>query len=160
MEIIEAPSSQSPISGNTLFLAGGITNCPDWQAEILTMLRGEVTIYNPRRKDFPIGDPAAARLQIEWEYRRLAEADMILFWFARGSLNPIVLYELGMWGNARWRKIFIGCDPEYQRDQDVRIQTELARPEVEVVTTLQELADQVNGYLTRLEDPPLSGTKT
>ena len=60
----------------TLFLAGGITNCPDWQSEISTMLDAlltykSVTVLNPRR----IGDLAKngkdAEAQIWWEHKYL-----------------------------------------------------------------------------------------
>jgi Nucleoside 2-deoxyribosyltransferase like len=147
MHIIEAPDSRiESVFWNSLFLAGGITNCSDWQAEILAMLSGPaLTVYNPRRKNFPIHDPNAAREQITWEYHRLKWCQGILFWFAKGSLNPIVLYELGMWGNSRLDKtIFVGCDPEYQRIQDVQIQTGLARPDIKIVYSLKDLAEQVN----------------
>ena len=34
-----------------LFLAGGITNCPDWQADALALLSNQdITVANPRRK--------------------------------------------------------------------------------------------------------------
>lgn len=50
----------------SVFLAGGITNCPQWQQEVIDRLQGyeiECTILNPRRANFPIGDPSAAREQ-------------------------------------------------------------------------------------------------
>ena len=149
MKIIESPNPNFALNdGSTsLFLAGGISNCPDWQTEILTLLRGNLTIYNPRRKDFPIHNKSAAAFQIEWEHERLEQSHAILFWFARGSLNPIVLYELGRWGNSGCKKIFIGCDPEYTRTQDVKIQTQLSKPDVEVVDSLEKLANQVNKYV-------------
>jgi hypothetical protein len=145
MKLIEAPDPSFGALGEPdLFLAGGITGCPDWQAEMAGLLAGTcLTVYNPRRKNFPIHDPNAAKAQIEWEYLRLDCASMVLFWFARGSLNPIVLYELGMWGNSRVRPIFVGCDPHYERTQDVLIQTGLARPEVRVAPSLLDLAEQV-----------------
>ena len=35
------------------FIAGGITNCPDWQADIVEMLKDtDLTLLNPRRADF------------------------------------------------------------------------------------------------------------
>jgi len=72
---------------------------------------------------------------------------MISFWFSRGSLNPIVLYELGIHGNSGKRLIFIGMDKEYERQQDVIIQTKLARPDIKIVYSLKDLANQIKGEL-------------
>ena len=137
MLIIQAPDEVYSIQNHlnvSLFLAGGITNCPNWQRDMISKLAkaddfDHLTIFNPRRDNFDIKDPNAAEQQIVWEYRRLREADLIAFWFAKGSLNPIVLYELGMWCNSRPDDpCFIGIDPEYERKQDVVLQTKLARP--------------------------------
>ena len=57
---------------NSVFLAGGITGCPDWQSDIVKMLSDtDLTLLNPRRADFPIGDPDAAFDQIQWEHNAL-----------------------------------------------------------------------------------------
>jgi 5,10-methenyltetrahydromethanopterin hydrogenase len=101
--------------------------------------KANVSLFNPRRDNFPINDPNASKEQIKWEFDALADADMIIFWFSRGSLNPIVLYELGMWGNSRDIPIVIGIDDGYERRQDVEIQTELAREDVLIVDTLDEV---------------------
>ncbi len=127
-----------------VFMAGGITNCWDWQQVMRKLLKDtELTLINPRRKDFPIGDPDAAQEQISWEFSALRLCDAILFWFPRETLCPIVLYELGAW-TMQEKPIFIGCHPEYERIQDVIIQTELARPGLVVATTLNDLAQQVH----------------
>jgi len=143
--IIESPGQLLNDKGVKIFLAGGIANCPDWQSEIIELLKDEenVILYNPRRANFPMDDPNVVKQQITWEYDRLKEADIIIFWFSRGSLNPIVLYELGMWGNSRPEKIsIIGCDPGYERIQDVEIQSRLAGNN-EFHSTLNSIANQV-----------------
>ena len=142
--IIEAPNeiySVENMHSRKLFLAGGITNCPDWQSVVIEGLKDMrgVTIYNPRRKNFPMNDPKAAEAQIAWEFNQLANADVILFWFSKGSLNPIVLYELGMWGNSSNIPMVVGCDKGYERTQDVIIQTQLARPDVEIFDDLDDV---------------------
>lgn len=143
----------------SLFLAGGITNCPDWQSNLIHKLEYEMgeqenlIIYNPRRKNFPIGDQTAAEEQICWEYVMLRNSRAISFWFSCGSDNPIVLYELGMWANSRkGRQIFVGMDPDYSRRGDVILQTQLAYgergdPLPEFVYTLDNLMLQIVGWL-------------
>ena len=129
--------------GKSLFLAGGISGCENWQSRIVLYLRDvSIILLNPRRKDFPIDDPSAAQTQIEWEYGHLRRASMILFWFPSETLCPIVLYELGAWSMTD-KKIFVGVHPEYKRRQDVEIQTKLVRPEIQIVYDLGTLSEQI-----------------
>jgi hypothetical protein len=67
---------------------------------------------------------------------------IFVFWFCAATLNPIVLYELGTWSVSD-KKIAIGVEPGYQREQDVRIQTSLVRPDVTVVSSLDDLAREI-----------------
>lgn len=91
MRYIEAPTIYRG-NGRSLFLAGGITGCPDWQSKLIDLLKNEdVVILNPRRKDFPINDPKAIEKQIVWEYNHLKKANAISFWFPKESICPIAL---------------------------------------------------------------------
>jgi len=140
---IESPETYRVKGEKSLFLAGGITNCPDWQWRMKIALKDTVIVLlNPRREDFPIGDPSAAEAQIKWEYEHLRKASMILFWFPKETLCPIVLYELGAWSMTS-KILFVGVHPNYKRKQDVEIQTKLARPEVQIVYDLGTLSEQI-----------------
>jgi hypothetical protein len=121
----------------SVFLAGEITDCPDWQAAALSYLDGpDVAVLNPRRADFPIHDPSATQQQIDWEYRHLRHASVILFWFAGGpSIQPIALYELGAHA-ASGKPLVVGCDPDYLRRADVLYQLGHVRPELTVFVSL------------------------
>ena len=142
MKYIESPQIYNGRK-KSLFLAGGITNCPDWQELMRKALKDtDIVLLNPRRYNFPIDDPNAAQTQIRWEYNHLREASMILFWFPKETLCPIVLYELGAWSMTD-KKIFVGVHPEYERKQDVEIQTRLVRREVKTVYDLGTLSEQV-----------------
>lgn len=143
MRYMEAPVNYNDCPGSSIFLAGGITGCPDWQQEIVHLFTAtDFTLLNPRRKNFPIGDPKAAFEQIKWEHHALRDADAILFWFPHETICPIVLYELGAWSMTD-KPIFVGVHPEYKRRQDVEIQSQLVRPYVEIVYSLEKLVDQV-----------------
>ena len=131
----------------SIFLAGGITGCPDWQKEMAERLSdAPLTILNPRRKNFPIDDPTAAFGQIAWEHNALKVADFILFWFCKATLCPIVLYELGAWSMTH-KPIFIGIEPGYKREYDVRIQTRLAKPHTPIVNNLDDLELLIKGSI-------------
>jgi hypothetical protein len=84
-----------------------------------------LTLFNPRRENFPIDIPEESERQIVWEHTMLEAADLIVFWFSRGSDNPIVFYELGKYIRSN-KNILIGLDPEFKRHRDVIYQTILA----------------------------------
>ena len=143
MIYVEAPAPFPLSSQRSLFLAGGITGCPDWQQEMITLLIStDLMVLNPRRQQFPIHDPSAAQAQITWEYRAFRAVDAISFWFPCETLCPIVLYELGAWA-MQAKPIFVGCHPDYKRRQDVEIQLSLERPSLQVVGTVTDLSQQV-----------------
>ena len=135
--------------GPSLFLAGGITGCANWQDKVVSGLSDQVvTLLNPRRADFPSGDPTAARAQIAWEHRALRQASAILLWFPSESLCPIALYELGAWSMTS-KPLFVGTHRGNARRTDVIIQTSLACPDVVVADDLDELIGQARAWLER-----------
>lgn len=141
---VECPAEYEG-GGPSVFLAGGITGCIDWQARMRELLdETELVLINPRRGSYDFGDPAAAEFQIDWEHRHLRRATSILFWFAAETVQPISLYELGAWSMTQ-KPLFLGVDPAYSRRNDVIIQTRLVRPEITVVDSLDQLAQQVRG---------------
>jgi hypothetical protein len=127
----------------SLFLGGGITNCANWQNEMCQMLKDtNLTILNPRRKNFPMDDPNAANEQIIWEFNHMEVAKAIMFWFSSETVCPITLFEYGKW-IGRNKRLFVGCHPDYSRLIDVKVQTRLARPDQKVHTDLKSLAEEI-----------------
>src|SRR4051812_25924239 len=92
----EAPAYGMLTARNAVFLAGTITGAGNWQKDTSAFLTSHgVDVFNPRRENFPIDDPAAARKQIEWESDHIEAAVIVSFWFPKDGLSPITLYELG-----------------------------------------------------------------
>lgn len=150
MRYVEAP--QELVHGPGIFLAGGITGCRDWQAELVEKLRGvKATVYNPRRADFPMDDPDAAKEQITWEYYALNGSDCVSFWFCRETVCPIVLFELGAC-MERDQDFIVGMDPDYSRRQDVEIQLGLRHPEKPINLTLDDQATSIMGFINLFGD--------
>jgi 5,10-methenyltetrahydromethanopterin hydrogenase len=151
--VVESPNEAYTINNETdhkkVFLAGGITDCPDWQADFIKLMEDvdNVTLYNPRRASFDVKDPDATEVQIVWEHRHLDEADIIIYWFSRGSLNPIVLYELGKYINTD-KKILIGMDPEYTRKTDVEVQSKLVGYKDNFYNNIEDLKDALMNIIT------------
>lgn len=129
MFYIECPERLPTQYTKSVFLAGGITGCPDWQQEVVAGIGDlDIVIYNPRRENFPINDPTAAKDQIEWEAFHMKKADIISFWFCKETIQPIVLFEFGHWLYDTTKTICIGMDKDYFRKQDIEIQTSIVRP--------------------------------
>lgn len=140
MRVITAPEKYVLEDGEvSVFLAGGITNCPNWQKDIIERLEylntEKLVVLNPRRENFPINDPLASYQQIEWEFKALENADIFSMYFSGGeSVQPICMYELGrnlvkmqVRKPIDWKdRIVISVEDGYKRKQDVIIQTELA----------------------------------
>ena len=134
MNYIEAPGPLENLQRPLVFLAGGITNCENWQEIVVAELTGagspKGSILNPRRAEFPMDKPEAAREQVMWEQAALWLSDVISFWFAGGeSVQPIVMFEFGCHlgrysiGGGPHR-IVAGIDPTYKRKRDVELQLE------------------------------------
>lgn len=149
----ECPAPYRPVTPQSLpavFLAGGIVGCPDWQPRAAAELIKDAVVLNPRRENFPIDDPAATPTQIRWEHEHLHTADLTLFWFpasdASVTTQPIAMFELGA-ALGEGRRLVVGADPDYPRIEDIRWQTELARPGTIVHTTLEATLDAARAEL-------------
>ena len=136
-QIITAPSIETPVY-KTVFLAGGITGCKDWQSEVIKeLIHDDITIFNPRQEHFDITDISAADKQIAWEYKRLEQMDVFSMYFcASDSDQPICMYELGrnivrMQNRfpSDWEsRIVISIEEGYKRKKDVIVQVGLCAP--------------------------------
>ena len=138
MKVVTAVEEYSPKEDEiSVFLAGGVTGCWDWQKAVIEELEKKedtenLVVFSPRRENFPIEDPNAAQEQIEWEYKYLHIADIFSMYFTAGeSTQPICMYELGVhltraeMGDLP-ETVVISVEDGYVRSQDVIIQSELA----------------------------------
>ena len=129
-----------------VFLAGGITNCPLWQPELIKKLDAfclaDLVLLNPRRNDFDITNPNVSKEQIDWEHFMLAQANLISFWFSAGpSMQPITLYEYGKYSTKNKDNVVVGADPNYLREFDVNYQP--SKEGIYVVNSLDLLAASI-----------------
>lgn len=144
-QIILAPSKEEP-KYPTVFLAGGITNCRDWQDKVAEELKDvPITVFNPRRETFDITDKNASYNQIKWEYERLEKMDFFSMYFCGGeSVQPICMYELGRnivrmqnrFPNDWQDRIIVSVENGYKRKDDVIIQLGLCAPKINVYSDI------------------------
>lgn len=149
MKVITAPIDYNRKKDDIcIFLAGGITNCPNWQNEVINELKkykidDDLILFNPRRKNFPINNPNAAEEQITWEFKYLSIMDIFSMYFTGGdSDQPICMYELGrytLWMKNRFKsykdRIIVSVEDDYNRKKDVQIQMKLACKNADFVFT-------------------------
>jgi len=114
-----------------IFLAGGISNCPVWQDEIINLIDTDKhDVINPRRKNNfeSYGDIAAE--QIAWEHDAFTVINACVFWFPHETLCPVTLLEIGKQlsyiGQYNViRPLIVGWHPEYKRAFDLEQQISL-----------------------------------
>ena len=152
MKVITAPEKYDLKDGEVgIFLAGGITNCDNWQKDIIKRLEDDThesdkknfVIFNPRRDNFDIkkDDPIE---QITWEFKMLEKSHVFSMYFCDGiSDQPICMYELGrnivrMQNRfpTDWQeRIAISVESGYKRKTDVIEQVSLATNDLVKINT-------------------------
>lgn len=131
MKVITAPEYYVPTREEiTVFLAGGITNCEDWQKEVIDYLKSlpeektdKLVIFNPRRDKWPKNsDTEEIRRQINWEADYIRSADIFTMYFTNTekSDQPICFYELGKYANRN--NDIISYQEGFKRALDVEFQ--------------------------------------
>ncbi len=127
----------------SLFLAGGISECRDWQIDLIKMLKNEdLVLINPKREFYDLNDSELEDQQIVWEYNHIKQASAVSFWFPNETLCPITLYELGKCTQFS-KPLFIGMDQKYGRKNNLEIQLRLELPQIKIVYSLEDLAKQI-----------------
>ena len=130
--LYQSPQKIPPILPRPgIFIAGGISDCPDWQQEIISLIDTKLyDVINPRRVAAFSKLGLEAEEQITWEYTALNEVDNCIFWFPKNTVCPIALFELGkMIERAEHHtiRLAIGWDENYQRALDLKIQIGLIK---------------------------------
>ncbi len=152
MKYVECPEMMVRGPEQSIFLGGGITNCPNWQADAVKLFKDtEFTILNPRREGFDATNKDMEFQQIHWEFQHLHLADQVLFWFCEETLCPITLFEYGAWLYSADKMIFVGAHPNYQRRQDLEVQTKLKNPGLQIFNNLPKMIQHIKDLNTSLD---------
>lgn len=125
---IDAPSNRKPLpNSKKVFLAGTIDSgdSEDWQHEICRYFEGKedsklsMTIYNPRREEWPDDGSKEVKKQIRWEHNKMDDADLIVMNILPDSKSPISLMEIGMY--SKDDKLHVFCQPDFYRFDNVEM---------------------------------------
>lgn len=127
-----------------VFLAGGITNCEEWQKVVINYFKENwkhergIIFLNPRRDSFDVTNPNATREQIEWEFKYLNTPHVLfsMYFSNSPSPQPICFYEMGRalgkkseidnFDKLPKNAVFVATHKDFHRKADVLIQGELA----------------------------------
>ncbi|MDP2344593.1 MAG: nucleoside 2-deoxyribosyltransferase domain-containing protein [Deltaproteobacteria bacterium] len=139
-----------------LFLAGSIEmgGAPDWQQAIETALADvDVDIWNPRRLAWDDSWPQEASFgpfheQVTWELEGLERADVVVVFFAPGTMSPISLLELGLLAAQKPARTLVCCAPGFWRKGNVDVVC--ARYGLQQVDDLAALITEVRRRLALL----------
>ena len=127
--VIKAPNNISNLRENVLkiFLGGSIEmgKAIDWQKrltqELIDNSNEDLDILNPRRDDWDSSwsqDPYESEKfieQVNWEMNAQELSDLCIYYFAKDTMSPITLLELGKYHD----KALVYVDLKYQRHGNV-----------------------------------------
>ena len=126
MKVITAPEPLY-IQPPSVFLAGSIEQdtAAKWQDTLISLLaRDEVTVLNPRRKEWDrnwdqsIQNPEFKR-QVEWELVAMDHADLIVIYFDPATKSPVTLLEFGLFASSE--KLVVCCPEGFWRKGNVDV---------------------------------------
>ena len=162
MKVIKAPGKVDFTKGNmTLFLGGSIEmgKAEKWQDRIIADLKefDDLLVLNPRRDDWDSSwvqskNNPQFREQVEWELDCQENCDIIIYYFAKGTISPITLLELGLFGDlhgTQQRIIYVYCPEGHERKGNVDIVCEKCG--IIVFETYEELLDELKTVIITIE---------
>ena len=153
-KVIHAPHPFVPYVNDhsyAIFLAGSIEmgKAKEWQQKAIELLEkmasdsnifepNELVVLNPRRPDWDstweqsITNPYFNE-QVRWEIQGMEAADSIIFFFAKDTISPISLFELGKYHD----KALVVVEEGYLRKGNVDIYCDAFR--IPKYNSLEEL---------------------
>jgi hypothetical protein len=134
MLVVTAPEQVESFAEPSIFLAGAITNAPNWQPQAAKLLTPAfATAFNPRRPAgfLPPEHPEYLQSyteQVQWEHRYLPASSVVLFWLPKEALAITTRFELGWYfgmlsssNQADRRRFVVGIEPGVFSDLYYRI---------------------------------------
>lgn len=148
------PNSKSEQKADfKIFLAGSIEmgKSREWQKDLFAKLNDSekaINFYNPYKDDWDntIGNTLAdARFhdQVSWEWKKLLEADLVVFNFEKDTKSPISLLELGAMA-ARGKQIAVCCPEEFWKYGNVQFICDYYKEHSVLMHSFLQLVEGVN----------------
>lgn len=152
--LIMAPEETDKREGKTFFLAGTIDsgNSPNWQKQLYERLSkdkdlaGRLTIFNPRRDEWPDDGSDEVIRQIKWEHKHMDEADTIIMNIIGESKSPISLMEIGMYSQSG--KLIVFCPEDFYRFDNVKVVCEKYDIPLHTTNDIDEIIGEIKKQIT------------
>jgi hypothetical protein len=147
MIVVRSPNNYNVSDSSPKVFLAGCANT-EWRKNFVNQFYDyRVVFLDPKRDDWNNMGQIEKINQITWEFSNLRECDIIIYHFNAGSVCPITLLEYGMWGLSTGRPIVVYIEDNYEKKQDIIFQTLLARPDVIINKTFEELIEQLKTIL-------------
>lgn len=137
----------------SVFLAGGITN---WRTYVKSRAEGSyenIAVIDPNDPHYDV------ELTTAWEFEAMHYADVVMFWFPKESANVVTMFELGWVCRDHLNKIVVGCDPEFKYYKNIVEELKQLRPDITVLTTLEETTDACFAEVSAIHENTASRRK-
>ncbi|KAF2202118.1 hypothetical protein GQ43DRAFT_359165, partial [Delitschia confertaspora ATCC 74209] len=150
--ITHKPPIRPTIDRPSIILFGSIegNKAVDWQSQLAGSLSDQsIAILNPRRDNWDstwIEDISFPKFkeQVEWEMDYAKLVDVIVFYFAPGTMAPVSLLELGLYA-GEGRKVVVCCPEGFWKRGNV--QMVCGRYGIPLVGEMEELVEKIKEML-------------
>lgn len=144
IKLFEQPS----MSGErhpTVFLAGGIVGCPDWQNQVMQGLSDlRILFFNPRHdkdgKDIHFNSKVD-----QWVENWIIRTGLVAFWFCKETTQHKWIFQLGRMSD-KVKPIIVGLHPDYKFAQDIQNLFILSRVRARLVYNIEDLIDKIRQF--------------
>jgi len=152
MKVVLAPRIDSEHPDKLRIFLAGCANT-DWRKEFVKYFDedDDVVFLDPKREDWDLMNKSMMEEQVTWEFVKQKNADIMVFYYNAGSVCPITLLEFGLWGLSKGTPMVVGVTSDYEKHDDIILQTKLARPETRIVESLYELSYETKSKIDKLE---------
>lgn len=151
MKLLTAPNFLDPdefSSSVKVFLGGSIESgsAINWQDDIISEFNGyDVTFLNPRRPTWTDLSNEALQQQVNWELFHQKTADVLIYYFADGTISPVTLFEVGLFSN-NGTPMFVYASEKYFRQLNLKFSNEFFNE------TLYEFFDDKDAFKQHLHN--------
>lgn len=133
MRVVTYPEKYERKDGDiAVFLAGGISDCDNWQEDVINYLK----LHNLRLENLVILNPRGDESKILsfdqkqiWDFDNLNEADIVSFYFCANATQSTSMYELGrhlaLYGCGYHNKIVVSIETGFKKSNVLNDQCQL-----------------------------------
>lgn len=155
MRVVTYPEKYERKEGDiAVFLGGGISDCPNWQEDVIDYLKlhnlnlENMVILNPRGDESKILNFDEKQV---WDFDNLNEADIVSFYFCANATQSTSMYELGrhlaLYGCGYHDKIVVSIENGFKKSNVLNDQCQL----LGIYPILTSGSNEIQRYIAHAE---------